>query len=172
MKRNYIGISLVLTGSAIGYLIGTKSGLSGWGLFREMFFGMLVGLFLGIAFIDKQYGILIGAIVGLVVEGSLDFLAGSPIVAKGKLASIYICSFIGWGFPVYLKQMIIGGLIGGIIGFGWGLSESHWFGEVCLTPGVFTASLMFVVMSIAGMSAGKLFMMFFGYRFSDRHSQN
>ena len=171
MKENLVHTSLMLVGAAIGYLIVTQSGLSGWDWFSEILFGALLGLIFGIAFVEKQYKILIGAVVGLVIEVSLDFLAGSPIVANGKLLSAYIVSFIGWGFPVYSKQMIIGGLLGGIIGFGWGLTDSHWFGQVCLAPGLFTALLMFVVMSIVGISAGKLFMMLYGYRFLESSSQ-
>jgi hypothetical protein len=66
MKINLIDISLMIVGAAIGYLIGTKSGLSGWDWFSEILFGTLVGLIFGIAFVEKQYEILIGAVVGLV----------------------------------------------------------------------------------------------------------
>lgn len=171
MKKELIYLPFVLAGATIGYFIGAKSGFSGWDLFWELFYGMFLGLIIGMAFLENQYGILVGAAIGLILSAALNILAGTPITIKDKLGDMFICSIIGWYFPMYLKQMLIGGFVGGIIGFGWGMFYSHRVGNVGFPPGE-GAILLAIASFVLGMAAAKLYMMAFGYRYLERHPQN
>lgn len=170
MKKDLLYVPYILTGVVIGYFNAFLGNLNGWYLFWEMFFGGCLGLIIGTAFLEKQYGILLGAVTGLIVSASLDILAGSPIIIRDKLGDMFIGSFIGWYFPMYLRQMLIGGIVGGILGFGWGMIHSHRVGHVGFAPGD-GAILLAIVWLIIGMGAGKLFMMVFGYRFLESSNQ-
>jgi len=164
MKKDYLYIPFIITGVAIGYFVAFVGGLKGWNLFWEMWFGGLLGLMIGTAFLEKQYGILAGAAIGLIISSSLDILAGSPITIRDKLGDMFFGSFIGWYFPIYLRQMLIGGIIGGILGFGWGMIHSHRVGNMGFLPGE-GAMLLAILWFILGMGAVKFYMMAFGYRF-------
>ena len=170
MKKTSTYISFVLIGCAIGFLIGTKSGLSGWSLIGEVFWGAALFYSLTLALFDwgNEYGMLVGALIGLVVAMSLDWVAGSPVDFRDKLSFMFISSFVGWGYRwgrPYWIPVIVGGLIGGVIGFALGLSRSHWFGQVCLVPGLLNAELTFVRFFMLGMATISLFLKSFGWRF-------
>lgn len=161
----------VLAGSAIGYYFGSISGSSGWDLLYEIFNGVALGYFVIFAFEKKEYGSLLGAILGLMVALSLDWVAGSPVDMRNKLSFAAACAFVGWLFWPFWKQVLVGGFIGGVIGFVWGLTDSHWFGKVCLAPGVLNASLLAVQIFMLGMCFGSLYMKFFGWQFMKNRSQ-
>jgi len=175
MKKELIYLPFVLAGATIGYFIGAKSGFSGWDLFGEMFWGgsLIYAFAVAIFHWGNEYGVLIGAAIGLLVSLSLDWMAGSPVDLSNKLSFMFMCSFVGWGFrwgKSYWNPVIVGGFIGGIIGFGLGLSRSHWFGQVCLDPGVLNASLMSVEISVVGLGFASLFMKSVGWRYiEDAH---
>jgi hypothetical protein len=98
MKKDLIIlISLALIGSAIGYFVGRITGVSGWELFWEIFTGAALVHNFGIAFSEKEYRMLIGAVIGLLVSMSLDWIAGSAIDLRNKLSFMALCSFVGWG---------------------------------------------------------------------------
>ena len=172
MKKDFLYIPFIVTGLAVGYFNAFMGSLHGWNLFWEMLFGGLLGLIIGMAFLEKQYGVLVGAVIGLAISASLDILAGSPITIKDKLGDMFFGSFIGWYFPIFLKQMLIGGIVGGILGFGWGMIHSSRIGQVGLAPGVYGAILLAILWFILGTGVGKLFMMIFGYRFLGNTQQN
>jgi hypothetical protein len=172
MKKELLSVTFLLAGALIGYYVASVDRLIGWNFFWEIFSGSIVGLVCSMAFIQKQYGILVAAIVGLAAFVSFDLLAGSSIVLKGKLGQTLICAIIGWYFPVYLKQMLVGGGIGAVCGFAWGLLHSHKIGEVCMAPGLYGAVLLSTIGVILGMSIGKLYMMSFGWRFMQKSNQN
>ncbi len=169
MKKDFLYIPFVIVGIAIGYLT-TFSGAKVWNLFWEMFYGGFLGLIVGTAFLEKQYGILVGMVGGLIVSGSLNVLVGSPITPVDKLGDMFIGSLIGWYFPVYLRQMLIGGIVGGILGFGWGMIHSHRVGNMGFAPGD-GAILLAILWFFLGMVVGKLYMMIFGYRFLEYPEQ-
>ena len=167
MKKDFLYITFVIIGVVIGYFIASINNLQRWSLFWEMWFGGILGLMAGIGFLEKQYGVLVGAVIGLVLSASLDVLAGSEITIKDKLGDMFFFAFVGWHFPIYLRQTVIGGTIGGVIGFGWGMFHSHRVGNVGFAPGdgvILLAILWFVL----GMGVGKLYMLIFGYRFLER----
>jgi len=170
MKKEYLYIPFIATGVAIGCFVAFVGGLKGWNLFWDIFFGGLLGLIIGTAFLEKQYKILAGAVIGLIVSATLDILAGSPITIRDKLGDMFFGSFIGWYFPIYLRQMLIGGIIGGILGFGWGMIHSHRVGNMGFPPGE-GAILLAILWFILGTGVGKLFMMVFGYRFLESSNQ-
>jgi hypothetical protein len=172
MKKDFLYLPFIITGIAVGYFNALTGGLFGRQLFWELLFGGLLGLIVGMAFLEKQYGILVGAVIGLLVSISLDILAGSSITISDKLEDMFFGSFVGWYFPIYLKQMLVGGVVGGIVGFGWGMFHSHWIGQVCLVPGFYGGILLAISLFIIGMGVGKLFMMTFGYRLLEASKQN
>jgi len=107
---------------------------------------------------------LVGAVIGLAISVSLDVLAGSEVTIKDKLGDMFLVAFIGWRFPIYLRQMIIGGIVGGVVGFGWGMIHSHRVGNMGFVPGD-GAILLAILWFVLGMGVGKLYMVVFGYRF-------
>jgi hypothetical protein len=100
----------------------------------------------------------------------LDILAGSTITIRDKLGDMFIGSLVGWYFPIFLRQMLIGGVIGGILGFGWGMIHSHRVGHVGFQPGD-GVILLAIVWFVLGMIVGKWYMVVFGYRFLDSSKQ-
>ena len=166
MKKNIVLAFLALAGSIIGYLVGRAGNASGWSLFREVYSGAFLIYFFGMALFEmKDYGILVGAALGLFVSVSLDLLAGSNIEVRNKLSYMFICSFTGWAFWYYWKPVLIGGGIGATAGFVLGMFHSHFFGKVCLLPGFLNASLWAAQMSMIGMAAASLFMKSVWYQF-------
>ena len=168
MKKDFLYIPFVIVGSTIGYFIVTKGSFSAWDLFREIFSGAVVGYICRRALVEKKYGIIIGGVIGLIVALSVDWIAGSPVDMMDKLLYISLCSFIGWVFDVIWKQMLVGGLIGGTIGFVWGLSASYRFGQVRLAPGVLNASLLAVQLFILGMGVVVVLIYCFGLRLGNK----
>lgn len=170
MKKEFLYIPFIVAGLAVGYFNASVLHFRGWYLFWEMIFGAPLGLMIGMAFLEKRYEILIGAILGLIVSASLDIFAGSPITIRDKLGDMLWGSFIGWYFPIYLRQMLIGGIIGGILGFGWGMIHSHRVGHVGFSPGD-GVILLAIDWFILGIGAGKLFMMIFVRLFLESSQQ-
>jgi hypothetical protein len=163
MKWNYI---FIFVGAAIGFYLGNASRTTDMGLIWEVFCGAGVGYSVYRVLSEGLYDILIGMVMGLVVTLSLDWLAGSTLDVKDKLSYMFLGGFIGWLFVEFWKEIFIGGLFGGIIGFVWGLNDSYWFGKVNLPPGIFNASLLAVKISILGMILVSLYVGYFGSIFS------
>ena len=164
MKKDFLYIPFIIVGVVIGYFNASTDDLQGWNLFWEMWFGGLLGFVTGIGFLEKQYGVLVGAVIGLAISAFLDVLAGSEVTIKDKLGDMFFVAFIGWHFPIYLRQMIIGGIIGGVVGFGWGMIHSHRVGNMGFASGE-GAILLAILWFVLGMGMGKLYMMAFGHRF-------
>lgn len=171
MKRRSI-VLLTLLGSIVGYFVGNISSVSGWELFYEIFMGAALFLVLGVAFLEKEFSMFVGAIIGLVVAMSLDWIAGSPVDIRNKLSFMGVCSFVAWLFRAFWKQVFVGGLIGGGMGFVWGMLRSHWFGKVCVPPGLLNASLLFIQLAMLGMSMASLYMKIYGWQFLKPYSKN
>lgn len=163
MKWNYI---FIFAGAAIGFYLGNSSGATSVRLIWEVFCGAGVGYSMYRVLSEGLYGILIGMVTGLAITLLLDWLANSTLDVKDKLSYMFISGFIGWLFVEFWKEIFIGGLLGGIIGFVWGLNDSYWFGKVNVPPGIFNASLLAVKISILGMLLAGLYVGYFGSIFS------
>jgi hypothetical protein len=169
--RNAPYLLAVSAGSATGYYLGSLSGSSGGDLVYEILMGGALGFLVVFAFDQKDYGSLLEAALGFLVTLSVDWIAGSPVDLRNKLSFAGMGSFTGWLFWPFWKQVLVGGLVGAIIGSVWGTLSSHWFGQVCLQPGILNAALLAVQVSMIGMCFGSSYMKFYGAQFLKDRSQ-
>ncbi len=158
MNKNLVLVLLTIAGAIIGYGVGKMENVSNFLVIVNINMGAFLFWNLGRAFYAEYYLVLVGPISGLVVCIGLEILAGSEIVARAKLLYMVMGLFIGWIFGKFWKPLFVSSIIGGIIGFVWGLNDIWRFGNVALQPGVLNASLMaieyaFVGMSLAGVIA-------------------
>lgn len=165
LKSNAVFIVPVIVGSVIGYYIGVKWNAIGWELIYEVLNGAILGFTLGFGLSERDKDIFIGCFAGLSVCLLIDWLAGSPIDLRNKSSYMFATSFVGWGFWVYRKQVLLGGVLGAVIGFLLGLQRSHFFGIICLPPGLLNAILFSVQTFIIGMLFGSLYMKYYGWKF-------
>lgn len=156
MKKNTILVLLALAGAIIGYGVGKMENVANWLVISNIIFGAFLFWNLGRAFYAKYYLVLVGPILGLLVCIGSEILAGSEIVARAKLFYMVMGLFIGWTFGKFWKPLLVGGIIGGVVGFVWGLNDIRRFGNVALQPGVLNASLMAVEFAMVGMSAARV----------------
>ena len=166
MKKIIILMALALAGGIIGYGTGKIENADNFMLITNTILGAgffwILGFFLSL----KQYSVLFGPIVGLLISVGTDLAAGSEIVARNKL--LYLCM----GLIIVLvlsfwKVALVSGIIGGIIGFVWGLNDVRWFGNVRLEPGILNASLMAIEFSMVGMCVSCLFIGFILIKYKD-----
>jgi len=157
MNKTSIIISSVLVGSAIGYYIGIVGEFSRPGSVLVVLQGAALGYVFGIVLFSKKYGALIWSCAILLVALFVDWLAGSTVNMSNKLAFATAGLLIGWNFWLFRKQVLLGGLFIGIIGFIWGLNYGHGFGYVQLEPGILNALLLSIQGCVAGMVLGRLY---------------
>lgn len=132
----------VFIGICSGLLIGLLQNDKLW--FLDIFIGGFLFWQIGRAFLAKYYYIIIGPILGLLISIGSDLAAGSEVTLRFKLMYT-VMGLFAIGFPKkYLKILIGGIIIGGLIGIIWGLQEPRMFGNVCVPPGLLNAFLMAV----------------------------
>jgi hypothetical protein len=174
MKKFFLYALSILAGFAIGYFVGSTNSLSGSPLFWEIFYGVFLFFSIANAFADNndKYGVLAGAVIGLLITISLDLIAGSPLVMTNKLIYMSFGSFVGWGYGwgrVYWRFVCVGGFIVGLLGFVLGYIRIQQFGYIVLMPGLLNAGLTFVRLCIVGMAFASLYLKSFGWRYMKSH---
>ena len=177
MKTKFANILSILLGLVIGYFVGVKGGLSRWEFFLEIIYGIVVIYSIGDAFLknEDKYGILTGALIGLLIAVSLDLIAGSPVVMTDKLVYVMLCSFVGWGYGwewAYWKPVLLGSLIGGVVGVILGFNRGCNFGLVYVPTGFLNAGLTFLQLCIVGMAVTSLYLKSFGWRYLENRLQS
>jgi hypothetical protein len=157
MKNTTVLAFFTLVGVIIGYVTGKVENAVIWLVILNMFFGGFLFWQLGRAFIAKYYIVITGPIVGLVISIASDLLAGSEVTLRFKLIYMMMGLFGMGSFRKYGKPWLVGIVVGGILGFVWGLNDSRMFGNVSVPPGMLNASLMAVQVAMAGMSWARIF---------------
>ena len=160
MKKTYLIFSsaVALLGSAISYYIGVMSGYTTLGLILTVINGAFLGYLTGLTLFWKKYGALIWGLTTLLVAMLVHWLAGSTVALINNLGFATMGIFVVWNFWSFRKHVLLSGLIGGIIGFIWGMNYSYWFGNMQLEPGLRNAGLLSVQFVILAMALGKLYL--------------
>ena len=159
MKKNIVFGLLALAGGVIGYSTGKIEHVANWLLISNTILGACLFWLLGFFLFLKHYSVLFGPIVGLLISIGSDLAAGSEVVARTKLMYMCMGLIIILVLPFW-KVALASGVIGGIIGFVWGLNDVRWFGNARLEPGILNASLMGIEFAMVGMCVSILFIGF------------
>jgi hypothetical protein len=169
MKFDRPLILFIAAGLAAGFGISSSSGMTGLTMSWEVLEGGFLGLIIGFARSTRQYGILAGVGIGFLIALLQDWLNDGSLVPWGKSSVMFTCGFIGWGFRPFLRQVLAGGLLGGVSGFILGLVRSQGPDGWVLTPGVLSeAAWSYVDLCLVGMALGSLYMKAFGWKRMER----
>src|SRR5262245_42259566 len=123
----------------LGLIVGCWVGIATQGpielIIRAAINGVFFGYLMGFTVIWRKYDAVLWCIVIVLITFVVNWVAGSTRVNKlEELAFVTIGLFLGLDYHPFRKEIIIGGLILGIVGFIWGMTNSLWFGYVYLEP--------------------------------------
>ena len=157
MKKSSVLSLITLAGAIVGYYVAHIGKPTYWRIIMDVMYGGLLFWNLGRALLIKYYAAFIGPFFGLSISVAMDLVVGGGIVIRTKL--LFMCLGLAfWGFSKYWKPLLIGGFIGGCVGFVSGLEFGIWNGSIYLEPGVFSASLWTIQTALMGMFITKIFM--------------
>lgn len=150
MNKNTVLSFLALIGALLGFSLARIENIVTWLSVLDGCMGAFLFWNLGRAYYDKYPDAIIGIIIGASISVLSELLAGSEVVIRTKW--VYMCMglFI-WPVRKQWRFLTPGGLIGGVVGFIWGMNDVRWFGNARLEPGLLNASLMGVEFGMVGM---------------------
>ncbi|MEP7136503.1 MAG: hypothetical protein ABI904_16360 [Chloroflexota bacterium] len=162
MKKTFVSALSELLGLALGIYNAITGSYSGWNFAREIVIGAFLGYVIGLALSWKDYKALFWGFITLLLALALELIAGSSKVSV--LENLIYASmgiFIALDVQYFRKQTLIGGILGGTIGFMLGLMKSQYYGYANVLPGLFNALLSSTRLLIFGMFFGSICMALF-----------
>ena len=152
VKKLSISTLSNLLGLALGLYVAITGNYLGWRFVRELIVGGFLGYVIGLVLTWKEYRALLWGFVTILLALTLEWIAGSSkmnVLDNLIYASMGI--FIAVDFQYSRKQIFIGGIVAGSIGFVLGFMKSQYYGDALVPPGLLNALLSSTRLLIFGM---------------------
>lgn len=152
IKKLSISTLSNLLGLVLGLYVAIAGNYLGWRFVREIIVGGFLGYVVGLVLSWKEYRALLWGFVTILLALTLEWIAGSSKVSVlDNLIYASMGIFIAVDFQYSRKQIFVGGIIVGTLGFVLGLMKNQYYGHANVPPGLLNAFLSSTRLLIFGM---------------------